>query len=95
MSKYAAARNREIQDHLAVVKNRRLDFLFLSHAHKDHMAGIPELLKPGTGLQVDTFVLPLMTTLERLVALASSAPGVTQRFLSAVRDRPYRGTCGL
>jgi hypothetical protein len=49
---------------------RRLDVLFISHAHADHVNGIARLLK---GLDVDTIMLPLLTVEERLIAFARSA----------------------
>lgn len=77
MERFAAARGRRIRRHVALTKRRtgtnRLDLLFLSHIHADHVNGLPELLDASSGLQVDTIVLPLVNVRERLIALARTA----------------------
>lgn len=64
---YAVARDLAIDDYLGgVPPGARLDLLFLSHAHDDHINGLPRLL--ASGLKVDTIVLPLMNVIDRLIA---------------------------
>jgi len=59
----------------------RLDLLFISHVHADHLNGIPQLLNAKNGLDVDTVVLPYFDMIERLIGYARDVtfdPG-TQR----------------
>lgn len=59
------------------LKNARgtspIDILFLSHFDRDHICGVPKLIAPGKGLQVDTVVMPFVDDVERTVALARAA----------------------
>lgn len=75
MGRYAAARDREIRKCLRCLKHNqgRLDVLFLSHMHADHINGLPRLLDPVKGVHVDTIVLPLVNVQERLIAFARTA----------------------
>jgi hypothetical protein len=67
MNAYSQARTREIQ---SVRQNTpQLDLLFLSHIHADHVNGLRDLLE---GLTVDTIVMPLLTVVERLLAVTAS-----------------------
>lgn len=74
MPQYAKARKREIEKYVKELggPGSRLDLLFLSHAHADHINGVPELLASKTGLRVDTIVMPLMPDAERLIAFAAA-----------------------
>lgn len=74
MTRYADARQREIEAYVSELggPGSRLDVLFLSHAHADHINGVPKLLAKGAGVKVDTVVMPLMPNAERLIAFAAS-----------------------
>ena len=51
----------------------RLDILFISHVHADHLNGLPQLLDKTGGLAVDTIVLPYFNVIERLIGYAWNA----------------------
>jgi hypothetical protein len=71
MAMYADARDARIDELLGVVgPGTRLDILFLSHVHADHINGVTRLLDPASGLRVDTIVLPLVNVADRLIAYA-------------------------
>ena len=55
---------------LAKCPDRSLDLLFLSHFDRDHMNGIPRLLRKSDGFRVDTIILPYIDMAERIAALA-------------------------
>ncbi len=57
--------------------------LILSHAHADHLNGLPRL---RTGLTVDTIMLPLLSVKDRLIAFARSLAEAPALF----RDSFYR-----
>jgi len=67
MPRYKDARAREIQAVCQRFPNGRLDFLFLSHFHADHVNGLPALLSKKGGLSVDTIIMPWVDHLERMV----------------------------
>lgn len=74
MARYATQRKREIKNHLKRVGARsRLDLLFISHVHADHLNGLEYLLNGTDGLHVDTIVLPLIDVADRLIAFARTA----------------------
>jgi hypothetical protein len=64
---HAGSRDREIDFVIEAFKGR-LDFLFLSHFHDDHINGVPALL--GRSIHVDTIVMPQIGVLERLIVFA-------------------------
>lgn len=71
MQKYRAVREAEIKHYLLERGARtRLDLLFLSHIHYDHISGIEALLDTKSGLKVDTIVLPLLDMETRLISYA-------------------------
>lgn len=73
MAKYADARNREIDQYhrvAALYGVEKLDLLFLSHVHADHVNGVERLLG---SLEVDTIVLPLLNVKDRLIAYGRTA----------------------
>jgi hypothetical protein len=72
MTKYQKARDQEIAHFQHQTANRKLDLLFISHAHYDHVSGLEKLLGSETDDRVDTVVLPMMSELERLIAFARS-----------------------
>jgi len=74
MTKYASRRDARIDAYLAVVGAKQaLDFLFISHAHADHLNGVERLLDKVKGLVVKTIVLPLLNVEDRLIAYARAA----------------------
>lgn len=97
--RYAAARRSAIADYRSRLGDRPLDLLYLSHAHADHVNGVPDLLDD---LAVGTIVMPLLGAYERLVAFARSlatepeAPGgffedwVVDPVAAAVAQGPER-----
>lgn len=74
MPTYASRRDAEIDQYIGERGAASLlDFLFISHAHADHLNGVPRLLAARTGLKVDTIVMPLLPLADRLVAFARAA----------------------
>lgn len=74
MTKYASRRDERIDAYLNEVGAKQpLDFLFISHAHADHLNGVERLLDNVTGLVVKTIVLPLLNVEDRLIAYARAA----------------------
>ncbi|MBV8685522.1 MAG: hypothetical protein JOZ90_16655 [Alphaproteobacteria bacterium] len=70
---YEEARSNRVDELVVSVgRGERLDLLFLSHVHEDHVNGVEQLLDGTTGLQVDTIVLPLLGVEDRLIAFARS-----------------------
>ena len=64
-------RSNRVKSYLQDVGARsRLDLLFISHIHADHLNGLPQLLDAKTGLDVDTIVLPYFDIIERLIGYA-------------------------
>ena len=71
MTKYAGPRSDRVRSYLQNIDARsRLDLLFISHVHADHLNGLPQLLQTNTGLDVDTIVLPYFDMIERLIGYA-------------------------
>lgn len=71
MSKYAGARSDRVESYLRKIGARsKLDILFISHVHDDHLNGLPQLLDGTHGLDVDTIVLPYFGVIERLIGYA-------------------------
>jgi len=74
MKKYAVPRDNRIDAYIrATGVGSLIDILFLSHVHYDHVSGVERLLTSGTGLSVDTIVLPLLHVADRLIAYARAA----------------------
>lgn len=74
MTKYASCRDARIDSYLSEVGSKQpLDFLFISHAHADHLNGVERLLDKAKGLVVKTIVLPLLNVEDRLIAYARAA----------------------
>lgn len=66
---YSAALRSAIADYRTRLGDSPLDLLYLSHAHADHVNGVPDLLDD---IAVGTIVMPLLGAYERLVAFARS-----------------------
>ena len=64
--------------------SRLLDMLFVSHFDRDHICGIPHLLHPRKGMQVDTIVMPYLDDVDRIIAFGRCADraetGASARF---------------
>lgn len=74
MERYAGQRKLQISQYLCSCSApSKLDILFISHVHSDHISGVEQLLSHEDGLQVDTIVLPLLNQTDRLIAFARSA----------------------
>lgn len=71
---YATARNRCIDAYLTQVGARSdIDFLFITHAHADHLNGVDRLLDPKLGVHAKAIVMPMLTVVERLACFARTA----------------------
>lgn len=75
MQKFGRQRDAMIDDYITALKHtdKKIDVLFLSHVHADHVNGVERLLCGKAGLPVDTIVLPLLNVKERLAAYARAA----------------------
>jgi len=73
MEKYKTAREACIEKYLDTVNGGKLDILFLSHVHADHVNGVEQLLDTESGIRVETIMLPLVSTEDRLLAFARAA----------------------
>lgn len=73
MQKYAGERDARIAAYVSAVgAGQKLDLLFISHVHADHLNGVEMLLGP-TGLKVDTIILPFLNVIDRTIAFAQTA----------------------
>jgi glyoxylase-like metal-dependent hydrolase (beta-lactamase superfamily II) len=70
MQKYKKNRNIAIDSFRKLSSERMIDFLFISHAHFDHLSGLERLLKTTGPGRVDTIILPLLSHVERLIVYA-------------------------
>ncbi len=74
MAMYTSARNREISEAISQWGiGTKVDFLFVSHAHADHVNGLRKLFDPPSGLRVETVFMPLLSMEERLFAFARTS----------------------
>lgn len=74
MSTYQARRDECVEEYLnAGGAGADLDFLFISHAHADHLNGVEKLLRKKGGMKVKTIVMPLLNVVERLICYARTA----------------------
>jgi glyoxylase-like metal-dependent hydrolase (beta-lactamase superfamily II) len=74
ITKYSPALKKNIKSYVSQVGARRLlELLFISHAHADHLSGLPDLLDAKKGLAVDTIILPYFSVIDRLIEFAKSA----------------------
>lgn len=69
---YATQRDNRIDDYIGSLGTEKtIDYLFISHTHRDHMNGVERLLDQSKGVRVDTIILPLLDARERLLAYAA------------------------
>jgi hypothetical protein len=68
LTKYTSALNDAIADYSARGPKKDIDILFVSHAHADHISGIPKLLTSRTAKAV---IMPFVDVEERLIGYAS------------------------
>ena len=75
MSTYEAARNSCIDSYIAGEggKGTDLDYLFITHAHDDHLNGVKRLLDATKGMKVKVIVMPLLSVVDRLISYARTA----------------------
>ncbi|MDX1039146.1 hypothetical protein GOL69_17970 [Sinorhizobium medicae] len=74
MKKYSAALKGSVASLLTEVgAGCRLELLFISHTHADHVSGLPLLLDAKKGMSVDTIVLPFFSVMDRLIEFAKCA----------------------
>lgn len=74
MSTYGAARNESIDGYLNWQSDGdELDYLFITHAHDDHLNGVERLLDKANGKKVKVIVMPLLNVVDRLISYARSA----------------------
>lgn len=91
MKSYAAARAREISEFHNDCARKRIDLLFLSHLHEDHVSGAEALCDPKTGCDVDTVVLPFLNVIDRLICFAraeAESDAGAGEFMAAVTVNP-------
>ena len=72
MPKYKAAREAAISDCINLLTGKKLDLLFISHVHADHVNGLPSLLDKKSGINVDTIIMPFVNVEERIYSYAMS-----------------------
>jgi hypothetical protein len=61
----------------------KLDLLMISHFHRDHISGIPELLR---GVKVKTVIMPYIGDFERILYMASFDAELTDGEFSLLED---------
>jgi hypothetical protein len=86
---YATQRDNMIDQYISEVRanSGKIDILFLSHVHADHINGVERLLDTTHGLAVDTIIMPLLNVEERLAAYAKAlACGAKRSIGSFYRD---------
>ena len=68
--RYRSARTAAVRKYLDETSRTKIDLLFVSHVHFDHVSGMEELLDANKGAKVDTIILPLIDTVHRLIVYA-------------------------
>jgi glyoxylase-like metal-dependent hydrolase (beta-lactamase superfamily II) len=75
-SRYKSVLNARIAEYASSSLSGKLDYLFISHAHFDHISGVAALLDTAKGgISVDTIVMPFVDVYDRLVAFAQAVAG--------------------
>jgi hypothetical protein len=73
VKKYLSALKKSVKSFVSDTgAHSRLELLFISHAHFDHISGLPDLLDKKKGLAVDTIVLPYFDVVDRLIEFTKS-----------------------
>lgn len=91
LASYAVERNAAIADFHRQTAHGKIDILFLSHMHEDHISGVAQLCDPTHGAQVDTVVLPLLNVIDRLICFARASAEAGRRedeFIQAMAVDP-------
>lgn len=91
LANYATERKAAIDDFHRQTARGKIDILFLSHMHEDHISGVSQLCDPTHGSQVDTVVLPLLNVIDRLICFArasAEAGGREDEFIQAMALDP-------
>jgi len=75
MSTYDATRDTRIDSYIEGEggEGTNLDYLFITHAHGDHLNGVERLLDALTGMKVVVIVMPLLNVVDRLISYARTA----------------------
>jgi hypothetical protein len=79
-------------------QSKNLDLVFISHAHEDHLNGLPHLLDKATGVVADVVVMPLLSPVDRLIGLASAQRSSARRgsrFFRSFMIDPLGALAGL
>lgn len=92
-SSYTRARTDAIRSYQNDLGGRDIALLYLSHAHADHVSGVPALL---TGTRARTIVLPFLNASDRLVAFVrAQAHGQDDDFFRRWVADPVGTVAGL
>lgn len=74
MSTYGATRDGRIDSYITGEgAGAGLDYLFITHAHDDHLNGVKRLLDASKGMKVKVIVMPLLNIVDRLISYARTA----------------------
>lgn len=65
--------DREVDGYILELKqNKNIDAVFISHFHEDHINGLSRLLDTKKGARAERLFIPLLDSIERLIAIAPS-----------------------
>lgn len=95
---YAGVRDARVDAYIDDSGAERIDLLFISHLHEDHVSGLERLTHAVSGCPVDTVVLPLLGPIDRLISLARSAdanPSLDNPFLDRLVVDPLEALRAL
>jgi hypothetical protein len=80
-------RDKSIDSYLKTMSQGKVDLLFVSHLHTDHVNGIDKL---AAGTVIDNVMLPYLTPAQRMLLIAQGADedSLTGEYLDLVTDPP-------